>query len=76
MPPPPVQQGWLTIKLAGQGHALSRPFRAFAMLGRSKLLLFADRTCRALRSLLTLESGSLQVSHTQGEPYAYAYAYA
>ena len=47
MPPPPVQQGWLTIKLAGQGHALSRPFRAFALLGRSKLLLFSDRTCRA-----------------------------
>ena len=55
-------------------QARAGPFRAFAMLGRSKLLLFADRTCRALRSLLTLESGSLQVSRTQGEPYAYAYA--
>jgi curved DNA-binding protein CbpA len=48
LPPPPVQQGWLTIKLAGQGHALSRPFRAFALLGRSKLLLFSDRTCRGV----------------------------
>ena len=48
VPPPPVQQGWLTIKLAGQGHALSRPFRAFALLGSSKLLLFSDRTCRSV----------------------------
>ena len=48
LPPPPVQQGWLTIKLAGQGHALSRPFRAFALLGSSKLLLFSDRTCRGV----------------------------
>ena len=67
MPPPPAISGWLTLKLAGQGHTFSRPFKAFALLGRSKLLVTTDRTCRVLRSLLTLESGSLQVSHTAGE---------
>ena len=37
--------------------------------GRSRrpILRLSTLRCRALRSLLTLESGSLQVSHTQGE---------
>ena len=45
-----------------------RAVRVFAMLGRSKLLLFGeDQSLNNLKQLISLETGSLQVSHAAGE---------
>ena len=57
MPPVARMSGWVQLVSAGKRS------RAFALLGRSRLLLFADRACRSLQHLLTLEPGTLQVLH-------------
>ncbi|KAL1522727.1 hypothetical protein AB1Y20_017702 [Prymnesium parvum] len=64
MPPPARMAGWLTVRTGQKFGGTSRPF---ALLGRSKLLMFSDRTCTTLRQLLTLEASALRVSHTVGE---------
>ena len=82
MPPPAVMSGWLTMRAAAptskvgvgalqaslpSSGALSRPIRIFALLGRSKLLVFTDRTCTTLKQLLTLEAGTLELTHARGD---------
>ena len=82
MPPPAVMSGWLTMRAAAptskvgvgalqaslpSSGALSRPSRIFALLGRSKLLVFTDRTCATLKQLLTLEAGTLELKHARGD---------
>ncbi|KAL3902466.1 MAG: hypothetical protein SGPRY_012058 [Prymnesium sp.] len=62
MPPPARMGGWLSLR-----GKLTSSSRHFSLLGRSRLLLFSDRTCSVLRQLLTLEASSLRVSHAVGE---------
>ena len=72
MPPVPRMVGMLTMRssLAFVGDLVKSDFgrsSVFAMLGRSKLLLFSDALCSSLRQLIALEAGSLAVSHCAGE---------
>ena len=50
MPPPARMAGWLTVRTGQKFGGLSKPF---ALLGRSKLLMFTDRTCASPWLLLT-----------------------
>ena len=65
MPPAPRLVGWLALKPSGAAAAFTAAFgrtsKVFAMLGRSKLLLFGDGLCTSLKQLITLEAGTLQV---------------
>lgn len=70
MPPQPKLTAWLTFRPSANSSALaaafSRPSRVFVMLGRSKLLVFADALCTNLKQLVTLEPGAVLLSHDEG----------
>ena len=64
MPPPPKMVAWLKLKPQG---SFGRPSSVFAMLGRQKLLLFADALCTNLKQLVTLEPGGVSLHHEMGD---------
>jgi curved DNA-binding protein CbpA len=76
MPPAPKLCAWLALKVASApsgskladlsgaaAAAFKGSTRVFALLGNSKLLLFADRLCAHLKQLITLETGLVHVAH-------------
>jgi hypothetical protein len=69
MPPAPRLAARLTMRQSGGSLLGGRPsVRVFAMLGRSKLLIFGeDQSLSNLKQLISLETGALQVSHVAGE---------
>lgn len=66
MPPAPRLAAWLTLR---SGGTFAWTSKVFAMLGRSKLLIFTDGLCTNLKQLITLETGALQVHHTAGDTH-------
>ena len=66
MPPPPRLTAWLKLSSTSLMYG-KQSVRVFALLGRSKLLLFSDAQLRQLKQLITLETGAVQLRHTPGE---------
>ena len=69
MPPAAKLTAFLTLKpnsKSGLSGVFAREHEVFAMLGRSKLLLFADALCTNLRSLITLEASIVSLTHEDG----------
>ena len=69
MPPAPKLTAWLQFKpqsTSALSAAFNKTSKVFAMLGRSKLLMFADALCTNLKLLITLEAGTVQVQHEEG----------